>query len=257
VLGKLALSVLALVALLLSGPLFVAFSQGVSLEADWSSASRRAAGLMPDAKSIPQAVVQVYGARAFEWRAAFAIHTWIAVKPAGADSFVIYQLVEYNRYDGKDILETDRGVPDRYWFGAKPCIIAELRGSAAADAIKRISDAVAQYPDKEEYRAWPGPNSNTFTAYILRRVPALKADLPPTAIGKDYLPNGRFVSTAPSGHGTQVSLFGLLGVLVSPVEGVEFNLLGLSFGIDLHPWALRYPGIGRVGGAVQPPGHCS
>jgi len=254
---KLVVSTLVLLGVLLLGPVFVAVRDGVALEADWASASRKPAGIMPDARSIPEAIVQVYGARTFEWRAPFAIHTWIAVKRAGADAFTTYQLIEWNKYRGKKMVEIDHGAPDRYWFGAKPCIIAELRGDAAASMIKRIGDAVADYPDKDEYRAWPGPNSNTFTAYILRHVPALKADLPPTAIGKDYLPDDRLVSTAPSGQGTQISLFGLLGVIVSPVEGLEINVLGLSFGIQFHPWALRIPSVGLVGGGPHPPNYCS
>jgi hypothetical protein len=33
---------------------------------------------------------------------------------------------------------------------------------------------------------WPGPNSNTFTAAVLRAVPELAILLPPNAIGKDF-----------------------------------------------------------------------
>jgi hypothetical protein len=35
-------------------------------------------------------------------------------------------------------------------------------------------------------------------------VPELRLDLPPTAIGKDFLPNGEVVARAPSGTGFQV-----------------------------------------------------
>jgi hypothetical protein len=93
---------------------------------------------------------------------------------------------------------------------------------------------------------WPGPNSNTFTAWVARAVPELEVDLPPTAIGKDYL-GDRLVATAPSGSGVQVSLYGLLGFTVSGVEGLEVNLLGLTFGAGLSPPALKLPIIGRIG----------
>ena len=92
-----------------------------------------------------------------------------------------------------------------------------------------------------------GPNSNTFTAFVARRVPELKLDLPPTAIGKDYLPNGDLFARAPSGTGYQFSLFGLFGVLVGVEEGLEINLLGLTFGIDPKSFALKLPAVGRVG----------
>jgi hypothetical protein len=37
--------------------------------------------------------------------------------------------------------------------------------------IESIAAAVARYPYPHEYRAWPGPNSITFTAYIARQGP--------------------------------------------------------------------------------------
>jgi hypothetical protein len=95
---------------------------------------------------------------------------------------------------------------------------------------------------------WPGPNSNTFTAWVLRAVPELEADLPPTAIGKDYS-GSRLVSSAPSGRGFQFSLFGLAGVTASGVEGLEVNLLGLTFGINPFDPALKLPLVGRLGPA--------
>src|SRR3546814_12902964 len=48
--------------------------------------------------------------------------------------------------------------PDRHWFGSAPQILAELRGSAAAEAIPQIEAAVAAYPFATQYRTWPGPN---------------------------------------------------------------------------------------------------
>ena len=44
-----------------------------------------------------------------------------------------------------------------------------------------------EYPYANTYSLWPGPNSNTFTAWIARAVPELETDLPATAIGKDYI----------------------------------------------------------------------
>jgi hypothetical protein len=94
---------------------------------------------------------------------------------------------------------------------------------------------------------WPGPNSNTFTAYLARAVPELHVALPPTAIGKDYLPPGDFAALTPGGSGAQVSILGLIGLSLGLREGIEINLLGLVVGLDLvHP-ALKLPGLGRVG----------
>jgi hypothetical protein len=136
--------------------------------------------------------------------------------------------------------------PDSRWFGAAPELLAELRGDAAAPLIPRIERAAAEYPYADTYRVWPGPNSNTFTAFVLRAVPELCADLPATAIGKDYLGTALFART-PSGTGAQVSVFGLLGVLAGVEEGVELNVLGLTFGIDPLQLSLKLPLAGSVG----------
>ena len=52
---------------------------------------------------------------------------------------------------------------------------------------------------------------------------------------------------SPSGTGVQVSLFGLLGVLAGVEEGVELNLMTLTFGVDVKRPALKLPIVGRVG----------
>jgi hypothetical protein len=74
----------------------------------------------------------------------------------------------------------------------------------------------------------------------------LRADLPPTAIGKDYLGED-IVSSAPSGSGHQFSLLGLLGIAASGVEGLEVNVLGLTFGINPFDLSLKLPLVGRIG----------
>jgi hypothetical protein len=93
---------------------------------------------------------------------------------------------------------------------------------------------------------WPGPNSNTFTASVLRAVPELEATLPPNALGKDFRPYP-YLGLTDSGTGIEASLWGLLGVKVGWVEGVELNFFGLVAGLDLRHPALKLPGFGRLG----------
>lgn len=215
---------------------------------DWRSARRDSAGLAPEPARTPEAVIQVYAARAFRWRGAFGVHTWIAVKPSGAAAYTRLEVLGFALRHGAGAVRVGDGVPDAYWYGSRPELLRELRGGAEVDAlIARLHAAAADYPYDREYRVWPGPNSNTFIAYLGRAVPELHLDLPPTAIGKDFLPNGRILSTAPSGAGLQLSLGGLLGIIVAPEEGLEVNLLGLSVGLDLAPPALKLPGLGRLG----------
>lgn len=96
------------------------------------------------------------------------------------------------------------------------------------------------------YRPWPGPNSNTFVARILRAVPELDATLPPTAIGKDFRP-GPYFGLTDTRTEVEVSLLGVAGVKAGWVEGVEINFLRLILGADLRQPALKLPGFGRVG----------
>jgi hypothetical protein len=110
-----------------------------------------------------------------------------------------------------------------------------------------VRAAVASYPYPNEYRAWPGPNSNTFTTWIARQVPELGLAMPSNAIGKDYLPGGAVFATAPSATGYQVSLFGVIGLLVARNEGIEINLLGMDLGIGFKLPGVKLPGVGLIG----------
>lgn len=218
---------------------------------DYRTADRSSAGIAPLAETTPEAVVQVYAARALNWRGIFGVHTWIATKPENAKEYTVHQVIGWRRYRNLPVLASAPGIPDGRWFGNEPELLAELRGEAAAKAIPKITDAVATYPYPNDYRLWPGPNSNTFMAYVGRQVPELELDLPVTAIGKDYPINGSVIDRAPSGTGYQLSMLGLLGLTLARDEGLELNLLGLSFGIDFSKPAIKLPFIGRLGLAAD------
>ncbi|NIA68608.1 DUF3750 domain-containing protein [Pelagibius litoralis] len=237
---------LLILGFLLTGPALATMTDEVSLDRSWRTTSPASAGIAPDPATTPEAVVQVYGARTVRWRGAFAVHTWISVKPEGAANFTTHEVIGWRFWQSGNALRQRQGSPDRPWFGATPELYAELRGEEAATAITQIEAAIATYPFTGEYKTWPGPNSNTFTASIARQVPALALDLPPTAVGKDYLGETRFLASAPSGTGYQLSLFGLLGGTLAVEEGLEINILGLSFGIDPLDLAIKLPGLGRI-----------
>ncbi len=218
-----------------------------AVAADWRTASRDSSLIAPRPETTPEAVVQVYSARAFSWRGIFAVHTWISLKPKHAKKYTVYEVVGWHTLKGDTAIQIHQNEPDRYWYGARPEILSDLRGAEATAAIKGIKAAAAAYPYANTYITWPGPNSNTFTAFIVRHVPELKTDLSPLAVGKDFLPPGKILSRAPSGTGIQISIIGVLGVLISVNEGIEFNLLSLSFGIDPGDLAIRLPIIGKIG----------
>ena len=232
-------------------PLYTVLSGQAPLGRDYRTADRSSAGIAPLAETTPEAVVQVYAARALNWRGIFGVHTWIATKPENAKEYTVHQVIGWRRYRNLPVLASAPGIPDGRWFGNEPELFAELRGEAAAKAIPKITDAVATYPYPNDYRLWPGPNSNTFMAYVGRQVPELELDLPVTAIGKDYPINGSVIDRAPSGTGYQLSMLGLLGLTLARDEGLELNLLGLSFGIDFSKPAIKLPFIGRLGLAAD------
>jgi hypothetical protein len=218
---------------------------GVNVTAgDWRTASREPVGLAPDPALVKEAVVQVYGARAVGAKGYFGVHTWVAVKSTNAATWTVYEVIGWRLRWGDDVVVVRERHPDGRWFGAAPELYADKRGAGVDALIERIEKAVRAYPYAKEYTTWPGPNSNTFTAWIGRAVPELEIDLPATAIGKDYL-RGSVFSAAPSGSGFQFSLRGLLGVSASSVEGVELNVLGLNFGVG--PGGVKLPIVGRIG----------
>jgi len=213
----------------------------------WWELSREPSGQAPDPAVTREAVLQVYGARAVSWRGLFAVHTWIALKPSNADAYTRYEVIGWGVDRGSPAVRVNRTGPDNYWFGARPDLLLDRRGPEVDALIARVEAAVQSYPYPRTYRTWPGPNSNTFTAHVARAVPELRLDLPPTAIGKDFLPGGALGGLAPSGTGVQLSLLGLAGVLAAWEEGLEVNVLGLTFGLDLNRPALKLPVAGRVG----------
>lgn len=242
--------VLAIV-LLLAGPLLTLAIGSASMHGDWRTATHRSAGLAPDPLLHSEAIVQVYASRTFGWRGAFAVHTWIAAKPADADRYTRYEVIGWRaRGGGSALAISDDGAPDAEWYGAKPSVIGELRGDAAAAVIAKLPAAAASYPWARSYAAWPGPNSNTFIAWLGRAIPELQLNLPSLAIGKDYLPPGEFAAPTPSGTGWQLSLGGLVGVTAARDEGFEINLFGLVTGVDFRRPAIKFPGLGRIPGSI-------
>ncbi|MBF0279685.1 MAG: DUF3750 domain-containing protein [SAR324 cluster bacterium] len=238
---------LVFLTVLLIGPLLTMFSCTANLKGHWSTANRESTKQAPDPQKNPEAVVQVYAARAYSWRGIFGVHMWFAVKPAAATHYTMYQVLGWRARRGQSVVDSYSGIPDRHWFGNKPDLIVDIRGARASKIIPQIAKAAASYPYADQYRIWPGPNSNTFIAHIGREVPELGLSMPANAIGKDFLPNGNLIAQTPSGTGYHVSIFGLLGVGVALKEGLEFNFLGLTFGIDFLRPAIKLPGIGRIG----------
>jgi hypothetical protein len=153
---------------------------------DWRTANRAPAGIAPDPAVTKEAVLQVYGADAWGWRGWFAIHTWIAAKRTGEAAYTVYDVVGWRARRGQPVMRIAQDIPDRYWYGEKPRLLKDLRGEGVDELISSVDQAAREYPWKTTYRAFPGPNSNTFTGWIAKHVPELQLNLPFSAIGSGY-----------------------------------------------------------------------
>ncbi len=220
-------------------------SGGLSAPLTWQTAPRHSARIAPDPATLAGvAIVQVYTASTFGWRGVFAAHPWIIYKRSNESVYTRHDVVGWR---GDDVVQRNYALPDGLWYGARPKLLVDHRGAGVDAMIDEIDAAIASYPYAHSYRSYPGPNSNTFLAHIGREVPALRLDLPANAIGKDYRPLTNPVGVSSSGSGVQIGVLGLLGFSVGVEEGIEFNVLGLNFGVDFNTPALRLPFIGRLG----------
>lgn len=213
---------------------------------------RSSAGIAPSPGEESRAIVQVYAARAARWRGYFAVHCWIATKEKNASTYKVYDVNGWRKFRGRKVVAIEEDLPDRKWYGSQPELLYEIRGAHAEKLIPQIDANARAYPYQDEYRAYPGPNSNTFISYIIRKTPEFYTELPPHAIGKDWIEQGSLFGVSESGTGVQFSLFGLLGLTLGLGEGIELNLLGMSFGVDVLSPALKFPFVGRIGFADSP-----
>lgn len=235
-----AISSLVLLPLLASAGIYCLTARNL----DWRSADRSSAGLLPAPAQTPEAVVRVLSARTVSWRGIVATHAWIVIKDQAA---LRYERFDYTAW-GAPIWK-DRFVPDGRWFGSVPQVVFAADGAEAVRMIPLIREFIRNYRYSRpgDYRLWPGPNSNTFVAAIMHSVPGMTASLPPTAIGKDFPYDGRWLALTPSRTGLRLNAGGYCGVTLGWHEGLELNLLGAVVGLDVRRPALKLPGLGRVG----------
>jgi hypothetical protein len=199
--------------------------------------------MLPPAAADRDARLLIFAGRTGRWKGIFAVHSWVVLKSEDATAWTRYDVVGWGLP-----VRTNGWAPDGRWFGDTPRVVVDVRGPAAAALIPKVQAAIDAYGYREfgDYRVWPGPNSNTFTASVLRAVPELAATLPPHAVGKDFrgLP---YIGLTDSRTGVEASLWGVLGVKVGWVEGIELNFMGLVAGLDVRHPAVKLPGFGRLG----------
>ena len=215
---------------------------------NWMIADRSSAGLLPPPSAKPEAVVRIYAARTVRWKQIFAVHSWIVFKDRNAATYTRYDYTAWG-----EPIRVNGFVADGRWFGEVPETVFAADGADAEKLIPKIRQAIAAYEYRNygDYRAWPGPNSNTFVAAIIDAVPEMRTTLPPTAVGKDFPYDRNWLSATATGF--RATLGGYLTLTVGWIEGIEFSLLGGVVGLDLRRPALKLPGLGRIGMSAYTP----
>jgi hypothetical protein len=165
-----------------------------------------------------------------------ARHAYIAARPANSTQWEVWECCSPGRHN------TDN--PFRPSFGDEVRLHAVYTGKRAEKMIACIPEATREYGNPS-YWMWPGPNSNTYVEAILRECD-IHADLPSTAVGKDY--RGAIgVSWTSGGTGFQFET-PIAGIKIGLTEGIELHVFGLALGIDWWPPAIIIPvGEGRIG----------
>lgn len=180
------------------------------------------------------------------WYTRFAEHTWVEVADASGR-----ERIEWNSFADAVIhtdldageLTGDRRADERWDEGV--AVLARWTGERAAEISAHIRQVADRFPDAADYTAWPGPNSNTFVAWLAREA-GFGVALPPNALGKDY---AAWLAAGVSTTGVGLHLdTAVLGVQVGLVEGVELHLLGLTTGVGVWPPCLKLPFLPAIPG---------
>jgi len=206
--------------------------------ADWSSA-----GIFPSVVNEPEAVIYVMAAKTGRWKGGFSVHTWIVTKAEGGGQYNRYEVVGWGRP-----LRQNAYAPDARWYSNEPKIVKLIKGAEAKKLIPKIEKAVVNYPHRERggYTLWPGPNSNSFVAYVLNEVPEIGIAPPANAVGRDYLSSDRFINIDPDWMNIQMTYRGYFGFALGRRSGFELHFIGLTAGFDLLNPAIKVPGFGRI-----------
>lgn len=233
----LALVIIFVLPTLVSGGLWAVREQ----PENWRDGDVSSSGLLPAAKDDREAAIYVFSARTGGLKGALASHAWIVTKEKGGAAYVRYDKISVGTPIRRNYLP-----PDAYWYSNVPQLVTAVHGGEAERLIPEVERAIAAYPYSTEgsYRLYPGPNSNTFLAHVLRSVPGLGAVLPSDAVGRDYLTEGTIFTIDPDRRDFHLTYRGLIGVAAGSRSGIEVHFLGLVAGFDIADPGLKVPGLG-------------
>jgi len=176
---------------------------------------------------------------------AIAVHGWFAEYDPTRGTWLRWEISDEERWNdrawGHVVLDVS---PDWWTAGLDAWVHAEWRGDEAR-RIQTVLARPADYRHFDLYRGWPGPNSNSYPAIVLREA-GVACDLPSRAVGKDYfwLLGGAGITASRTGVQLDTPL---VGVALGLDEGLELHFLaGTLVGIDVWPPGLETL-FGRLG----------
>jgi Protein of unknown function (DUF3750) len=119
------------------------------------------------------------------WIGALAWHYWFVVSDdTGRHRWEVWQTKNAGGWCighvHRDLKRPEDGV------GGGPSRLAREWDGENAARILAVLKTVQDYPYCQKYRYWPGPNSNTFVAWVLRQA-GIEHALDPRGLGRNYL----------------------------------------------------------------------
>ena len=115
-----------------------------------------------------------------------ADHYWFVVTEEGSGACHRWEVWQTPATGGVSIghVHCDRKEPAAH-VGGGPTRIAAVWHGPEARALRAVLERPAEYPHCHRYHYWPGPNSNTFAAWVLKKA-GIAYVLPWRAIGAGF-----------------------------------------------------------------------
>ncbi len=172
--------------------------------------------------------------------AQFATHTYLDYRENEQSPWMRVEV--YNPKSGVVNHEiTDEEAHSKIRFNERVRILSQSDGKANPHFARDIRVFAEAYDDSI-YRAYPGPNSNTFMEKMIRQVDGINAILDHNAIGKEY---GYYAGKTTGGTGLKLQT-PILGVSIGLKEGVEISTFGFSTGVSFYPPSIRIPFLPKI-----------
>jgi len=133
----------------------------------------------------PEAVVRTYAAPIIGL-GPFAVHTWLVTKRKNSSIFHRWEIWLCPGGDYGYVCVDYNALPTP---GGSSYVVGELIGPDAEPVVDFIERAAPVYPYENKYIALPGPNSNTFTQWMLNES-GWGLQLGTCAVGAQWTPVG-------------------------------------------------------------------